>query len=84
MLLKKTVLKSKKFPKRFETNLISIYPEIKYQELIGFGGTVTQAAGDCYLKLTEEIKSNFVNDYFSEEGLNYSLVRLPIGNCDFS
>ena len=34
--------------------------------------------------MTEEIKSNFVNNYFSEEGLNYSLVRLPIGNCDFS
>ena len=79
-----TELKVKKFPKRFENQLISIYPEIKSQKIIGFGAAITEAAGYAFSKLPQEKKVCLIHDYFSKDGLNYSLARLPIGSCDFS
>ena len=84
LFFSKTVKKSEKLPQRFENKLINIYPEIGYQRFFGFGGAITESAGYAYSKLDEENKNKFINDYFSKEGLNYSLVRLPIGSCDFS
>ena len=79
-----TELKTKRFPKRFESQLINIYPEITSQTIIGFGAAITEAAGYAFNKLPQAKKENLINDYFSKDGLNYSLARLPIGSCDFS
>lgn len=91
-----TNLKEMKFLKEFKTvtinkdlkdlenNLIIIYPDRKYQQFIGFGGAVTESAGFCFSKLSPALKQSFINDYFSTNGINYSLCRLPIGSCDFS
>lgn len=75
------------FVERFdkqENNLIMIYPEIKYQAILGFGGAITESAGYVFSKFSDEIKEKFVNDYFSEEGIGYSFARLHINSCDFS
>ena len=79
-----TELKTKRFPKRFESQIINIYPEITSQKIFGFGAAVTEAAGYAFSKLPQEKKECLINDYFSKDGLNYSLARLPIGSCDFS
>ncbi|MBQ9298593.1 MAG: glucosylceramidase [Clostridia bacterium] len=84
MFFSKTRIKEKDIPKRFESKLINIYPEVEYQELLGFGGAITEASGYAYSKLDSEKKEKFIQDYFSEDGLNYALARLPIGSCDFS
>ena len=79
-----TELKAKHFPKRFESQLINLYPEITYQKMIGFGGAITEAAGYAFSKLSVDKQDSLINEYFSKDGLNYSLARLPIGSCDFS
>lgn len=80
----KSELKIKRMPKRFESFIINIYPEIKYQKIIGFGGAVTEAAGYAFSKLPQEKQENLINDYFSPDGINYTIARIPIGSCDFS
>lgn len=84
MFFYKTNIKETIFPKRFENMLINIYPEIEYQEFLGFGGAITETAGYVYSKLNQEKKDKFIQEYFSCDGLNYSLARLPIGSTDFS
>lgn len=66
-----------------ESELIILYPEIKYQKIIGFGGAFTESSGYCFSKLSNEIKKQFLTDYFSHDGINYSLCRTHIGSCDF-
>lgn len=67
-----------------ENNIIIIYPEIQYQEIIGFGGALTESSGYVFSKFSEEVKDRFIKDYFSEDGICYNFCRLPIQSCDFS
>lgn len=67
---------------RLEKQIVHIYPEIEYQEFLGFGAAITESAGYAYSLLPDEKKKEFINDMFSN--LNYSLCRLTIGSCDFS
>ena len=69
--------------KNIENDLIIIYPEVTYQEIIGFGGAFTEAAGYCFSKLPQDRQNQFIDDYFSKEGNNYTLCRTHIGSCDF-
>ena len=79
----KTKLKDKRLSKFAEKEIINIYPEIEYQKIIGFGGAITEAAGYAFNKLPNDKKESVIKDYFSSDGLNYSIIRLPIGSCDF-
>lgn len=91
-----TNLKSKKFLKplifsncfkdlnNIENNLIILYPKIKYQEIIGFGGAFTESAGYCFSKLDSTYKAKLTKEYFDKNGACYNLCRLPIGSCDFA
>ena len=79
----KTKLKDKRLSKFSEKEIINIYPEIEYQKIIGFGGAITEAAGYAFSKLPNDKKESVIKDYFSSDGLNYSIIRLPIGSCDF-
>jgi len=64
--------------------VISINPAIKYQRHMGFGGALTDAACISFNYLNESDKEKYLKAYFSEEGLNYNLLRYPLGSCDFS
>lgn len=66
-----------------ENNLIIIYPDIKYQEILGFGGAFTEAAGYSLSKLNSNLQDKLIKDYFSDQGLNYTLCRTHINSCDF-
>lgn len=70
--------------KNQERELINLYPEIEFQEIIGLGGAFTEASGYCLKQVDEKIADNILEDYFSENGLNYSFCRTPIGSSDFS
>ena len=70
--------------KNQERELINLYPDLKFQEIIGFGGALTEASGYCLTKVKPEIEEAILQDYFSENGLNYSFCRTHIGSCDFS
>lgn len=74
----------KEYSPNVEFEVINIYPEIEYQSFIGFGGAFTESTGYSINLLPNELQESLLNDYFSNEGLCYSLCRLPIGSSDFS
>lgn len=67
-----------------EMPLVNIYPEVEYQEFSGFGGAFTEAAGYTLSQMSDDVYSKVINDYFGEEGLNYTFCRTHIDSCDFS
>lgn len=68
-----------------EANLFNIYDQVHYQEIIGFGGAMTQASAVNLLKMSEEDQDVVMKGYFDkDEGLGYSLCRTTINSCDFS
>lgn len=66
-----------------ETQVINLYPELTYETFEGFGGAVTEAAGYVYSLMNEEQKKQVVETYFSEDEMNYKLVRIHMDSCDF-
>lgn len=67
-----------------DRRIIYVDPKQKFQTHIGFGGALTRCTC-CNLDLLgEERAKNALKSYFSkEEGIGYSLLRHPIGSCDF-
>lgn len=66
-----------------EKQVINLYPELAYETFEGFGGAVTEAAGYIYSLMNEEQKKQVVDTYFSEDEMNYKLVRIHMDSCDF-
>lgn len=56
----------------------------RFQKHLGFGGAFTESAWRAVSVLSEEERQKVINAYFSEEGLNYNLARIPIHTTDFS
>jgi glucosylceramidase len=67
-----------------ETNLINVYPDVRYQTVEGFGGAVTEAVGDVLANLPERAAGELLESCFGEDGLRYSIVRTHVDSCDFS
>lgn len=63
---------------------ISFDSGFKYQRHLGFGGALTDSACISFNYLNEADKNRYLKAYFSKEGLNYNLLRYPLGSCDFS
>lgn len=84
LFFNETKIKPQNYSEKLENKIINIYPEIKYQTLIGFGGAFTEATGYSLKQLSTDIQANIMKEYFSNNGLNYNIGRLPIGSSDFS
>lgn len=68
-----------------ENNIVNVFPQITKQEIIGFGGALTESSAFNYSMLGEQSKKNLVRAYFDpEQGLGYNFCRLSIHSCDFS
>lgn len=67
-----------------ELNIINIYPEIKYQDIEGFGGAITEAVGHTLHKMSEKNVEKVLADCFGENGLGYQMIRTHLDSCDFS
>ncbi|XP_046417169.1 lysosomal acid glucosylceramidase-like isoform X1 [Neodiprion fabricii] len=55
-----------------------------FQPIHGFGGAFTDAASFNIRTLSPGAQENLLRTYFSKEGSNYNLGRVPIGGTDFS
>ncbi|XP_052751994.1 lysosomal acid glucosylceramidase-like [Galleria mellonella] len=56
-----------------------------FQRIEGFGGAVTDAAAINWKNLTDpRLRQNLIKSYFGTSGIEYNMVRVPIGGCDFS
>ncbi len=63
--------------------MVHIYPELTYQEMDGFGGAFTEAAGYNMTLLSPERQAEVIQAYFGEDGLQYNMGRTHINSCDF-
>jgi len=75
------------FKKDVETEnmVINIFPEIHYQEIIGFGGAFTETSAYNFSRMSEKNKREIIDAYFSKEkGLGFNFCRTHIHSCDFS
>lgn len=55
-----------------------------YQEVIGIGAAITDAAAETYDKMSADRQKELVDAYFGPTGNQYSLMRTHIHSCDFS
>ncbi|KAL4158475.1 hypothetical protein PRNP1_004251 [Phytophthora ramorum] len=55
-----------------------------YQSIIGFGGAFTDAAAINVYLLDSGLQDILVDAYFGDDGLQYTIGRVPIGSTDFS
>ncbi|KAL1502271.1 hypothetical protein ABEB36_007437 [Hypothenemus hampei] len=55
-----------------------------HQRIFGFGGAFTDATGINIKRLPEKAQELLLEAYFGENGIQYSIGRVPIGGTDFS
>lgn len=79
--LSKVKGKKKLFPGFKE---IKLYPNIKDQEIIGFGGALTESSAYVFSKMDKANQDRLLNLYFSQAGNKYNLARLQIQSSDFA
>ncbi|KAH9645565.1 hypothetical protein HF086_005214 [Spodoptera exigua] len=58
--------------------------ENKHQIIEGFGAAITDSAAINWMSLSSKLRQRFIDTYFSEKGIEYSMLRVPIGGTDFS
>lgn len=68
-----------------EIQLINVYPQVKYQEILGFGGAFTETSAYNFAQVSDTIKRNIAEAYFDKEkGLGVNFCRAHINSSDFS
>ena len=82
--LKSENTKLKKIKDYIENNVIIVYKDKVINKWEGMGGAVSESVAYNYSKLNDEKKKLFLNDIYSNDGLDYNYTRISIGSCDFS
>ncbi|XP_059049040.1 lysosomal acid glucosylceramidase-like [Achroia grisella] len=64
---------------------LAVNPQKLFQTIEGFGGAVTDSAAINWSNFTDiRLKEDIIKSYFSSTGIEYNMVRVPIGGSDFS
>ena len=64
---------------------VFVNPDKVYQEIIGIGGAITDAAAETFAQLSKENQQKLLEAYFHpDKGIGYTLIRTHIHSCDFS
>ena len=74
---------SKNTPHTIDTT-IYVNTDVKFQEIIGFGGAFTESAAYNFYNLNETYREQILELYWGDTGIGYTMGRLPINSCDFS
>lgn len=69
-------------PSKFRT--VTINKNRKFQEIIGFGTSFTDAGVLGLGRLTPSLRTKVLRSYYSTEGIEYNIGRVPISGSDFS
>ena len=67
-----------------ENEVVNLYPDRCFETFEGFGGAITDAAGYVYSLMGEEDKKKLIETYFTENEMDYRIVRIHMDSCDFS
>ncbi|XP_037073434.1 lysosomal acid glucosylceramidase-like [Pollicipes pollicipes] len=54
------------------------------QQVLGFGGAFTDAAGVNLAQLPAAARARLIGSYYGADGIGYSVARVPMAGCDFS
>ena len=71
-------------PNEINTVTVELYPDEKYQKIVGFGGSFTEASAYLLNQISEANRHKIIEAYFGDSGARYSLTRTHINSCDFS
>jgi glucosylceramidase len=64
---------------------VFVNPDKTFQTFWGIGAAITDASAEVFAKLPESKQEEFLKAYYdTEEGIGYTLARVPIHSCDFS
>lgn len=63
---------------------ITLNRSVTHQTILGFGGAFTDSAGINLKSLPEAAQEKLLLAYYSSDGAEYNLGRVPIGGADFS
>ena len=66
-------------PGDVEADTIRLYPEVKRQQIHGFGGAFTESAAYVFATAPEETKAAILDGYFGKNGIGYNYGRVSIG-----
>jgi glucosylceramidase len=74
------------FKEDFETEnlLINIYPEFKYQQVLGFGGAFTETSAYNFSLLSPDLQEKLAELFFGKSGIGLNFCRTHINSSDFS
>jgi len=74
----------KKAKQPLETEVaVFVNPKKQFQKFLGIGGAITDASAEVFSKLSMDKQEEFLKAYFSEEGINYNIIRTSIHSSDF-
>ncbi|XP_033218105.1 lysosomal acid glucosylceramidase-like [Belonocnema kinseyi] len=80
MFLTKGKMKSS----RVDGTIITLNRNIRYQKILGFGGSFSDATGINILSISKASQEKLLESYFGINGSRYNIGRVPIGGSDFS
>lgn len=64
---------------------ITIDPAQRFQEMVGFGGALTESSAWALAQLPPERRAEVIRRYYDpKDGIGYTLARTHINSCDFS
>jgi len=67
------------------TYTLKVDPAVRYQQMDGFGLSLTDSSSFLLrTQLTEAKRVEVMNRLFGKEGISMSLLRQPMGSCDFN
>ncbi|SNR79539.1 glucosylceramidase [Lutibacter agarilyticus] len=55
-----------------------------FQTMLGIGGAITDASAVVFAKLPKNKQEEFLQAYYSKNGIGYNIIRTSIHSCDFS
>ncbi|XP_040546696.1 lysosomal acid glucosylceramidase-like isoform X3 [Gallus gallus] len=64
--------------------LLTLDVSARFQRLKGFGGSLSDAAALNIVALPQPAQEELLRSYFSDSGIEYNLIRVPMGCSDFS
>lgn len=70
--------------KQAGVTILNVNQNVKYQKILGFGGAFTDTTGHNIKMLPEPAQKKLVESYFADDGIEYNVIRVPIGGADFS
>ncbi len=78
----KATFKTAKQPMENEV-AIFVHPKKQFQKFLGIGGAITDAAAEVFSTLSKDKQEELLLAYYSEEGINYNIIRTSIHSSDF-